>query len=163
MFSKIEKDSRLCKKNCVCWLFLLVLLSRSEVAKTFIAESFPNGSEASPLGTTHNSLHLQVRVERVVRVASLLDNPFIHGNPNMSSCFRCTIGYPSFRIQTLICVIYSPKDLFLLPIKCGFDGFKTSISFNTISTGNVLFSPKHEKLLLQTFLYISAMFWIGEI
>ena len=81
----------------------------------------------------------------------------------MSSCFRCTVGYPSFRIQTLISVIYSPKDLFLLPVKCGFDGFKTLISFNTISTGNVLFSPKHEKLLLQIFLYISAMFWVGEI
>ena len=113
--------------------------------------------------TTHNSHQLQVRVERVVRVASLLDNPFIHGNPNMSSCFRCPVGYPSFRIQTLISVIYSPKDLFLLPIKCGFDGFKTLISFNIISTGNVLFSPRHEKLLLQTFLYISAMFRVGKI
>ena len=163
MFSEVEKDSDLCKKLCVCWLFLLVLLPRSEVVKTFIADSFPNGSEASPRGTTHNSHQLQVRVERVVRVASLLDNPFIHGNPNMSSCFRCIVGYPSFRIQTLISVIYSPKDLFLLPIKYGFDGFKTLISFNTISTGNVLFSPKHEKLLLQTFLYISAMFWVGEI
>ena len=143
--------------------FLLVLLSRSEVVKTFIADSFPNGSEASPRGTTHNSHQLKVRVERVVRVASLLDNPFIYGNPNTSSCFRSTVGYPSFRIQSLISVIYSPKDLFLLPIKCGFDGFKTLIPFNTISTGNVLFSPKHEKLLLQTFLYISAMFWVGEI
>ena len=33
-----------------------------------------------------------------------------HGNPNMSSCFRCTVGYPNFRIQTMISVIYSPKD-----------------------------------------------------
>ena len=98
-----------------------MLLSRSEVAKTFIANSFPNGSEASRRGTNHNSHQLQVRVERVVRVASLLDNPFIHGNPNMSSCF----GYPSFTIQTIISVIYSPKDLFLLPIKCRFDGSKT--------------------------------------
>ena len=68
---------------------------------------------------------LLVRVERVVRVASLLDNPFIHGNPNMSSCFGCIVGYQSFTIQTIISVIYSPKDLFLLPIKCRFDGSKT--------------------------------------
>ena len=94
----------------------------------------------------------------------------------MSSCFRCTVGYPSFRIQTIISVIYSTKDLFLLPIKCGFDGSKTSdhdktrlfnrsssISFTTISAGNVLFSPKQEKLLLQTFRHISAMFSVGEI
>ena len=39
----------------------------------------------------------------------------------MSSCFRCIVGYPSFRIQTIISVIYSPKDLFLL-----FDGSKIS-------------------------------------
>ena len=44
----------------------------------------------------------------------------------MSSCFRCTVGYSSFRIQTIISVIYSSKDLFLLPIKCGFDGSKKS-------------------------------------
>ena len=90
-----------------------MLLSRSEVVKTFIADSFPNGSEASRRGTTHNSHQLQVRVERVVRVASLLDNPFIHGNPNMSIFFRCTVGNPSFRIQTIISVtvIYLPKDL----------------------------------------------------
>ena len=56
LFSEVEKDSDLCK-NCVCWLFLLVLLSRSEVAKTFIADSFPNVSEASRRGTTHNSHH----------------------------------------------------------------------------------------------------------
>ena len=147
---------------------LLVLLSRSEVEKTFIADSFPNGSEASRRGTTHTN-NLRVRVECVVRVASLLDiNPFIQGNLNISSCFRCIVGYPSFRIQTVISVIYSPKDLFLL-----FDGSKTSrqtssnqprlISFNTISTGNVFFSPKYEKLLLETFLYISGMFWVGEI
>ena len=150
--------------------FLWVLLLRSEVAKTFIADSFANGSKASRRGTTRNSHQLQVRVERVVRVASLLDNPFIHGNPNMSSCFRCTVGYPSFKIQTIISVIYSPKDFFLLSIKCWFDGSKTSRQtsplqpttfnlINTISTGNVLFSPKHEKLLLQTFLYISGMVW----
>ena len=86
--------------------------------KTFIADSFPSGSEASRRGTTL----IRVRVERVVRVASLLDiNPFIHGNPNISSCFRCILGYPSFRIQTVISEIYSPKDLFLF-----FDGSKTS-------------------------------------
>ena len=96
-----------------------MLLSRSEVAKTFIADSFPNGSEASRRGINHNSHQLQVRVERVVCVASLLGNPFIHGNPNMSSCF----GY--FNIQTIISVIYSPKDLFPLLIKCRFDGSKT--------------------------------------
>ena len=44
--------------------FFLVLLSRSEVEKTFRADSFPNGSEASCRGTTHNSHKLQVRVER---------------------------------------------------------------------------------------------------
>ena len=87
-----------------------MLLSRSEVAKTFIADSFPNGSEASRRGTTHNSHQFQERVERVVRVPSLLDNPFIHRNPNMSSCFGCTVGYPSFTMQTIISVIYSPKD-----------------------------------------------------
>ena len=71
----------------VCLLaFLLVLLSRSEVEETFIADSFPISSEASRRGTSHNSHKLQVRVEHVVRVASLLDNPFIHGNPNVSSC-----------------------------------------------------------------------------
>ena len=152
------------KNLCVCWLFLLVLLSRSEVAKTFIAESFPYGSEASPLGTTHNSHHLQVRVERVVRVASLLDNPFIHGNPNMSTYFRCTVGYPSFRIQTLISVIYSPKDLFLLPIKCWFDGFKHQFYLTQYLLGRC-YSRRNTKikLLLQTFLYISAMFWVGKI
>ena len=95
--------------------FLLVL---SEVAKTFIA---------SRRGKTHNSHKLQVRVERVVYVVSLLDNPFIHGILNTSSCFRCTAGYPSFRIQTIISVIYLPKDLFLLPIKSGFDGSKSSL------------------------------------
>ena len=59
--------------------FLLVLLSRSEVEKTFRADSFSNGSEASCRGTTHNSHKLHVRVERIIRVANLLDNPFIHG------------------------------------------------------------------------------------
>ena len=105
---------------------LLVLSSRSEVAETFIADSFPNSSEVSRRGTTHNSHKLQVRVERVARVASLLNNPFIHGNSNMSSCFRYTVGYRRFRIQTIISVIYSSKDLFLLTIKCGFDGSKKS-------------------------------------
>ena len=50
--------------------FLLVLLSRSEVEKTFMADSFPNGSETSRRGTFHNSHKLRVRVERVVRVAT---------------------------------------------------------------------------------------------
>ena len=44
----------------------------------------------------------------------------------MSSCFRSTVGHPSFRIQTIISVLYSRKDLFLLPIKGGFDGSQTS-------------------------------------
>ena len=109
------------KTMCLLAL-LLVLLSQSEVEKTFIADSLPNGSEASRRGTTHNNNNLRVPVECVVRVASLLDiNPFIHWNPNISSCFRCIVGYPSFRVQTVISVIYSPKDLFLL-----FDGSKTS-------------------------------------
>ena len=122
MFSKVKKGGGLCKKYVFVG-FCVELISRSEVAKTFIADSFPNGSEASRRGTTHNSHKLQVLVERV---ASLPDNPCIHGNPNMSSCFRCTVGYPTFRIQTIISVIYSPKDLFLLPIKFGFDGSTTS-------------------------------------
>ena len=46
-----------------------MLLSQSEVEKTFIADSFPNGSEASCGGISHK---LQVRVERVVCIASLL-------------------------------------------------------------------------------------------
>ena len=150
--------------------FIVVLLSRSEVEKTFIADSFPNGSEASRRGTTHNN-NLRVRVECVVRVASLLDiNPLIHGNPNISSCFRCIVGYPSFRIQKVISVIYSPKDLFLL-----FDGSKTSrqtsplepTTFNFIQHNiyweRVLLAETRKNLLLQTFLYISGMFWVGEI
>ena len=72
--------------------FLLVLLLRSEVEKTFIADSFPNGSQVSRQGTSHNSHKLRVRIECVVRVTSLLDNPIIHGNPNMSSCFRYIVG-----------------------------------------------------------------------
>ena len=84
------------KTMCLLAL-LLVLLSRSEVEKTFIADSFPNGSEASRRGTSH-SKNLRVRVECVVRVASLLDiNPFIQGNSNISSCFRCIVGSLGFR------------------------------------------------------------------
>ena len=76
------------KTMCLLAL-LLVLLSQSEVEKTFIADSFPNGSEASRRGTNRTN-NLRVRVECVARVASSLDiNPFIHGNPNISSCFRC--------------------------------------------------------------------------
>ena len=119
-FRKLKKMAIFVKTMCLL-AFLLVLLSRSEVEKTFKADSFPNGSEASHRGVTHNSHKLRVRVECVVRVASLLDNPFIHGNP-LSCCFRCIVGYPSFRIQMIISVIYSLKDLFPLL----FDGSKTS-------------------------------------
>ena len=63
-FRKLRKIAISVKIVCL-FAFLLVLLSRSEVAKTIIANSFPNGSEASHRG----------------------DNPFIHGNPNMSFFF----------------------------------------------------------------------------
>ena len=135
----------------VCLLaFLLVLLSRSEVEKTFRDDdSFPNGSEASRRGTNHNSHKLQIRVERI---ASSLDNSFIHGNPNMSSCFRCTVGYPSFGIQTIISFIYSPQDLYLLPIKCGFSGSKTSRQTSPLQPTSFNFTIQHniywERVLL---------------
>ena len=158
----------------VCLLaFLLVLLSRSEVEKTFRDDdSFPNGSEASRRGTNHNSHKLQIRVERK---ASLLDNSFIHGNPNMSSCFRCTVGYPSFRIQTIISFIYSPQDLYLLPIKSGFSGSITSRQTSPLQPTSFNFTIQHNiywervllaetrKTALETFLYaVSAMFWLGR-
>ena len=54
MFSNVKKMAISVKTMCLLAL-LLVLLSRSEVEKTFIADSFPNGSEASRRGTTHNS------------------------------------------------------------------------------------------------------------
>ena len=46
MFSNVKKMAISVKTMCLLAL-LLVLLSRSEVEKTFIADSFPNGSEAS--------------------------------------------------------------------------------------------------------------------
>ena len=118
---------------------------------------------------TTRTNNLRVRVECVVRVASLLDiNPFIHGNPNISSCFRYIVGYPSFKIQTVIGVIYSPKDLFLLS-----DGSETSRQYRLLNQPRLFHSTQYllgmcscrntKKLLLQTFLYISGMFWVGEI
>ena len=149
MFSKDIKMAISVKSVCLM-AFLLVLLSRSEVEKTFRDDdSFPNGSEASRRGTNHNSHKLQIRVERK---ASLLHNSFIHGNPNMSSCFRCTVGYPSFRIQTIISFIYSPHDLYLLPIKSGFSGSKTSRQTSPLQPTSFNFTIQHniywERVLL---------------
>ena len=82
---------------------LLVLLSRSEVKKTFIADSFSNGSEASRRGTTH------------LRTSS------------------CCSKAPKYHDKHRL--LNQPR----------------LISFNTISTGNVFFSPKNEKTAFADF------------